>query len=419
MVIISHDALYMDVRHLKQLFPIKAGVMSRNIGYVHAVDDVSFQIYRGETVGLVGESGCGKTTTGRTLLRLLEPTSGQAYIDAPPEVFDEIGELYRRLEESGNISEEETDKIVGKLNSYARSYSIFKAKSHRLKEIRRTMQIVFQDPFASLDPRMLVKDIIGEPLRIYKRGTWVMNPDGESASRGRTPSGPKMTKSEIKERVSSLITDVGLNEEHLYRFPHEFSGGQRQRLCIARALALDPKFVVLDEPTSALDVSVQAQILNLLRNLQAKNNMSYLFISHHLSVIRAMCNRVLVMYLGKIVEVSATEELFIHPLHPYTQALISAIPIPDPLLRRERILLSGDVPSAASPPSGCRFRTRCPYAEQICREKEPKLEDWNHTGHLVACHLIHRMDSRIIGAAERASVIAGEHFDESVLKEAA
>jgi oligopeptide/dipeptide ABC transporter ATP-binding protein len=417
---ISNDALYMDVRHLKQLFPIKAGVMSRNIGFVHAVDDVSFQIYRGETVGLVGESGCGKTTTGRTLLRLLEPTSGQAYIDASPEVFDEISELYHRLEDGSTLQESETERIVGKLNEYARSYSIFKAKSHRLKEIRRTMQIVFQDPFASLDPRMLVKDIIGEPLRIYSRGArGTDSGSGSSGNEVKTSLRPKMTKSEIKERVSSLITDVGLNEEHLYRFPHEFSGGQRQRICIARALALDPKFVVLDEPTSALDVSVQAQILNLLRNLQAKNNMSYLFISHHLSVIRAMCNRVLVMYLGKIVEVSATEELFIHPLHPYTQALISAIPIPDPLLRRERILLSGDVPSAASPPSGCRFRTRCPYTEQICREKEPKLEDWNHTGHLVACHLIHRMDSRIIDAAERASVIAGEHFDESVLKEAA
>ncbi|MBX8631625.1 MAG: ABC transporter ATP-binding protein [Thermoplasmata archaeon YP2-bin.285] len=382
----------MDVRHLKQLFPIKAGVMARSIGYVHAVDDISFQIYQGETVGLVGESGCGKTTTGRTILRLLEPTSGQAFVDAPDDVFGEIDSLYAELEGIGD-STQRAEEIIARIREIAEKYSVFKAKGVHLRNIRKTMQIVFQDPFASLDPRMLVKDILAEPLRIYREGT----------------------KEEIKDRVSSLISDVGLNEEHLYRFPHEFSGGQRQRICVARALALNPKFIVLDEPTSALDVSVQAQILNLLRNLQLKNNMSYLFISHHLSVIRAMCNRVLVMYLGKIVEVSETEELFVHPLHPYTQALISAIPIPDPLLRRERIILSGDVPSAASPPSGCRFRTRCPYAEQICREKEPKLLRWNNTPHLVACHLIHRMDSRIIEAAERASVMAGEHFDESVL----
>ncbi len=384
----------MDVRHLKQLFPIKAGVMSRSIGYVHAVDDISFQIHRGETVGLVGESGCGKTTTGRTVLRLLEPTSGQAFVNAPADVSMEIESLYSSLESEGRDTGSD-EKIIAKIAGIAKDYSIFKARGKHLRDMRKTMQIVFQDPFASLDPRMLVKEILAEPLRVHGQGT----------------------REEISERVSSLIADVGLNEEHLYRFPHEFSGGQRQRICVARALALDPKFIVLDEPTSALDVSVQAQILNLLRNLQTKNSMSYLFISHHLSVIRAMCNRVLVMYLGKIVEVSETEELFIHPLHPYTQALISAIPIPDPLLRRERIILSGDVPSAASPPSGCRFRTRCPYAEQICKDKEPRLMEWNNSGHQVACHLVHRMDKRIIAAAERASVMAGEHFEEHALPE--
>lgn len=393
-ILISNGNLYMDVRHLKQFFPIKAGVMSRSIGYVHAVDDVSFQIYRGETVGLVGESGCGKTTTGRTLLRLLEPTSGQAFVDAPANVLSEIESLYSSLEsESEGEDTVNGEKIIARIADIAKVYSIFKARGKHLRDMRKTMQIVFQDPFASLDPRMLVKEILAEPLRIYRQGT----------------------KEDINERVSSLISDVGLNEEHLYRFPHEFSGGQRQRICVARALALDPRFIVLDEPTSALDVSVQAQVLNLLRNLQTRNSMSYLFISHHLSVIRAMCNRVLVMYLGKIVEVSETEELFIHPLHPYTQALISAIPIPDPLLRRERIILSGDVPSAASPPSGCRFRTRCPYAEQICKDEEPKLTEWNKSGHLVACHLVHRMDKRIIAGAERASVMAGEHFDETAL----
>jgi oligopeptide/dipeptide ABC transporter ATP-binding protein len=391
-MLINNGNLYMDVRHLKQLFPIKAGVMSRSIGYVHAVDDISFQIYQGETVGLVGESGCGKTTTGRTILRLLEPTSGQAFVDTPADVSREIESLYSSLESEGQDSES-GEKTIAKIVDIAKVYSIFKAKGKHLRDMRKTMQIVFQDPFASLDPRMLVKEILAEPLRIYGQGT----------------------KEEINERVSSLIADVGLNEEHLYRFPHEFSGGQRQRICVARALALDPKFIVLDEPTSALDVSVQAQILNLLRNLQTKNSMSYLFISHHLSVIRAMCNRVLVMYLGKIVEVSETEELFIHPLHPYTQALISAIPIPDPLLRRERIILSGDVPSAASPPSGCRFRTRCPYTEQICKDEEPRLMEWNNSGHQVACHLVHRMDKRIIAAAEKASVMAGEHFDEPAL----
>ena len=411
----------MDVRHLKQHFPIKAGVMSRSIGYVHAVDDLSFQIYEGETVGLVGESGCGKTTTGRTILRLLEPTAGQAFVNAPEDVSREIDALYRSLEEEGT-DPKRSEEIIRKIGDISAKYSIFKARGRHLREIRKTMQIVFQDPFASLDPRMLVKEILAEPLHIYSRGTKrekkANAPSGASSGADNVRAERRegsMTKSEINERVLSLIKDVGLNEEHLYRFPHEFSGGQRQRICVARALALNPKFIVLDEPTSALDVSVQAQILNLLRNLQTKNGVSYLFISHHLSVIRAMCNRVLVMYLGKIVEVSETEELFVHPLHPYTQALISAIPIPDPLLRRERIILSGDVPSAASPPSGCRFRTRCPYAEQICKEEEPRLRDWNNTGHQVACHLIHKMDKRIIDAAEKASVIAGEHFDESVL----
>lgn len=381
----QNEKVFMDIRHLKQLFPIKGGVMSRNVGYVHAVDDVSFKIMEGETVGLVGESGCGKTTTGRTILRLLEPTSGNAFINPPPEVQKQIDLAYQELEdEEGNLIEDA--EYSRKLTDVGWKYSIYMSSGKRLRSMRRAMQIVFQDPFASLDPRMLVKDIIAEPLIAHRAGA----------------------RRAVDAKVASLISEVGLNEEHLYRFPHEFSGGQRQRICIARALALNPKFVVLDEPTSALDVSVQAQILNLLRSLQQRNNMTYLFISHHLSVIRAMCNRVLVMYLGKMVEVAETEELFHRPLHPYTQALVSAIPIPDPLLRRERIIIGGDVPSAAAPPSGCRFRTRCPYAEDICRQKEPKLLDWNNSGHLVACHLIHRMDKRILEAAEKARVMAGE-----------
>ncbi len=309
-------------KDLKKYFPVRGGVFSRVVDYVHAVDGVSIDIKKGETFGLVGESGCGKTTFGRTLMRLIEPDGGRIVFNG-----------------------EDITKIKGK----------------DLAEIRREMQIVFQDPFSSLNPRMTIKKIVGEPLLL-------------NGIKGK----------DLRERVIDLLALVGLNEEHMNRYPHEFSGGQRQRLCIARAIATNPKFIVLDEPTSALDVSVQAQILNLLIDLQNRLGMGYLMISHDLSVVRHISQRVAVMYLGKIVEKGKTEEIFENPLHPYTKALLSAVPVPDPDRKRNRILLTGDVPSPVNPPSGCRFHPRCPYVKEICKEKEPELKGDERS---VACWL--------------------------------
>ena len=314
----------LEVKHLKKHFPIKGGVFSKTIGYVYAVDDVNFTLAKGETLGLVGESGCGKSTTGRTILRLIEPTDGAIYFE---------GQDITTLDKSA------------------------------MRALRREMQIIFQDPYASLNPRMTVGSIIGEPLEIHK------------IAKG----------SEKEERVASLLQKVGLRAEDMRKYPHEFSGGQRQRIGIARALALNPKLIVCDEPVSALDVSIQAQVINLLEDLQAEFGLSYLFIAHNLNVVEHISNRVAVMYLGQIVELASDEELYKNPQHPYTEALLSAVPIPDPTVKKKRIILEGDVPSPINPPKGCHFHTRCMYKEKICEEVEPEFKDIGG-GHWVACH---------------------------------
>jgi peptide/nickel transport system ATP-binding protein len=320
----------MEVRDLKRLFPIRQGLLKRVVGQVRAVDGVSFEIWPGETLGLVGESGCGKTTTGRCLIRLVEPTSGQI--------------LFRNGLDNQVVPVERLDKA-------------------QLKAFRRQVQIVFQDPYSSLDPRMSVFDLVSEPLRIHK------------VYRG----------SELEERVAFLLKAVGLQPHHLYRYPHAFSGGQRQRIGVARALALQPKMIICDEPVSALDVSIQAQVLNLLIELQQNLGLTYLFISHDLSVVQHISNRVAVMYVGKIVELARTETLFQQPRHPYTEALLSAVPKPDPKARQKRILLAGDVANPANPPSGCYFHPRCRYAQDRCQVEPPPLREIN-PGHFAACH---------------------------------
>ncbi len=341
-----------ETKGLKKYYPILGGVFKKRIGDVKAVDGVDINVRKGECLGLVGESGCGKTTLGKTILRLMEPTSGHIYFDVPEGIKKKIEEM----ESSTNSNSHEYQLLKDR-------YDLSAFRGKKLKSMRRRMQIVFQDPSSSLNPRMLVKDIVGEPLKVHR------------LAKGK----------EARERVLELLMRVGLTEDHLYRYPHEFSGGQRQRIAIARALATNPEFVVLDEPTSALDVSVQAQILNLLQDLQDEFSLTYMFITHHLLVVRHIANRICVMYLGKIVEEASTKELFERPLHPYTQALLSAIPVPNPDAKRERIILQGDVPSPANPPSGCRFHPRCPYTTQRCKEEEPSLKDVGG-GHRVACH---------------------------------
>ena len=312
-----------QVKNLVKYFPVRGGVVQRVVAWVQAVDDVSFTVRRGETVGLVGESGCGKTTVGRTMLRLIEPTSGQVFFDG---------------------------------------VEVFKLGGNELKAMRRDMQIIFQDPYASLDPRSPIGESVAEGLKIHNIG--------DSRQRFDT--------------VIEMLRKVGLEPYHARRYPHEFSGGQRQRIGIARALALRPKFIVADEPVSALDVSIQSQVLNILKDLQAEFGLTYLFIAHNLSVVEHISDRVSVMYLGKLVEMAYRDELFRNPLHPYTQALMSAIPIPDPTLKRERIILQGDVPSPLNPPSGCRFHPRCPVAFGHCAVQEPTLKEVS-PDHWVAC----------------------------------
>ena len=317
----------LKVEHLSKEFPAESGMFAKRFSkrVVSAVNDISFEIYPGETFGLVGESGCGKSTTGRTIMRLTKPTAGKVFFQG---------------------------KDVSEMSK------------HEIKDMRREMQFIFQDPYASLNPRMTIGEIVSEPMTIHGVGT----------------------KEERIERVRELLDVVGLNPEHINRYPHEFSGGQRQRICIARALALNPEFVVCDEPVSALDVSIQAQIINLLKDLQEKYKLTYLFISHDLSVVEHISDTVGVMYLGNLVEYGETADIFKNPLHPYTKALFSAIPIPDPTVKRERIVLQGSIPSPANPPQGCKFHTRCPYATERCKTECPTQREIE-PGHYVVCHL--------------------------------
>ncbi len=331
----------LEVKSLKRYFPIEKGFWRKVVGYVKAVDDVNLYIKEGETLGLVGESGCGKTTTGRCILRAIEPTGG---------------EILFKTEDDGMID-------------------IVHLGKKKLRGMRKDMQMIFQDPYSSLDPRMTVLDIIGEPILV------------NNIARGK----------ELQERVKDLVKVVGLNIKHLKRYPHAFSGGQRQRIGIARALAPNPKLIVADEPVSALDVSVQAQILNLLQDLQQEFNLTYLFIAHDLSVIEHISDRVAVMYVGKIVETAETEELFLNPQHPYTEALLSAVPQPDPRLKMERIILPGEVANPANPPSGCYFHPRCSYAKEVCKKENPQLKQ-NSPEHYVSCHLAEELSLRGIDA---------------------
>jgi len=344
--------MILETQDLKKYYPIIGGVFKKEVGQVKAVDGVSLKIEKGECLGLVGESGCGKTTFGKIILKLLEPTSGHIYFDTPEEAKVRITEKGRKS--SSGLRE---------LEAYLKKYDLGTFKGPKLKNMRKRMQVVFQDPSSSLNPRMLIKDIVGEPLKVHHLAR-----------------GPQ-----LRERVLDLLYRVGLTSDHLFRYPHEFSGGQRQRIAIARALATDPEFIVLDEPTSALDVSVQAQILNLLQDLQVEFNLTYLFITHHLLVVEHISNRIAVMYLGKIVELADTTELFKKPIHPYTRALLSSIPIPNPETRKERIILKGDVPSPISLPAGCYFHPRCWLATKKCKEKEPSLVNIGEN-HYVACH---------------------------------
>jgi oligopeptide transport system ATP-binding protein len=324
----ENQEVLLKVDDLKMHFPIYRGVFQRQVGAVRAVDGISFDVKRGETLGLVGESGCGKSTTGRTILQLYKATAGHVHFEG-------------------------TD--------------LMKLRREELRKTRRRMQMIFQDPYASLNPRMTVEQIVGEPLMVHNIATG----------------------KEIQERVEYLLKIVGLNPGFASRYPHEFSGGQRQRIGVARALSLQPSFIVCDEPISALDVSIQAQVVNLLEELQQEFNLTYLFIAHDLSMVRHISRRVAVMYLGVIVELAERDELYHKPLHPYTQALLSAVPIPDPVAaaKRKRVILEGDVPSPANPPSGCRFRTRCPIAEKQCAESRPEFREVG-PGHFVACHLV-------------------------------
>lgn len=321
----NKDRVLLEVKNLVKHYPIKAGVLQKTVGKVRSVDGVSFSIERGKTFGLVGESGCGKTTIGRTLIRLVEPTSGQALLNGQ---------------------------------------DIFSLNKKDLKALRPKLQMIFQDPYSSLNPRMPVGEIIGEAVREHNL----------------------VEKDRLKDYILQIMEECGLRRYYIDRYPHEFSGGQRQRICIARALALRPELVIADEPVSALDVSIQAQVINLMKDLQTKNGLTYLFISHDLSVVEYLADTVGVMYLGSLVELATKEQIFSNPKHPYTRALLSAVPIPDPDKKMNRIILEGDIPSASNPPKGCKFHTRCPNCMDICKEQVPVWKDYGN-GHYTACHL--------------------------------